>query len=365
MKKIIIAPDSFKGTLSSVEVCRIIAEAVSEKYPDCKIKTIPVADGGEGTCEAFLHCLSGEKINCRVKSPLSREITADYVLLSDGTAVIEMAAASGLTVEKKNDPLLASSFGTGQLIAHAVKGGCKKIILGIGGSATTDGGIGCMAALGAKFFGKGKDAVPLCGKGLSSLCGMDISPALKLLEGIKIEVLCDVGNPLYGKNGAAFVYSPQKGANEEQVRLLDEGLFNLARVSAAHLGEDYSSLPGAGAAGGIGFAMRAFLRAELKKGIDCVLDAADFDSYIKGCDLVITGEGKMDGQSLMGKVPFGVAKRSRGVPVLAVVGVNEADENTAKELGISRIIETNPLHLPFDEIRHKAEEMLRDAAKQI
>lgn len=365
MNKIVIAPDSFKGTLSSVEVCRIISKALKEKYPGCSVKSIPVADGGEGTCEAFLYALGGEKITCSVKSPLGRDIKADYALLKDGSAVIEMAAASGLTLEKQNDALLASSFGTGQLMLHAVQNGCKRIILGIGGSATTDGGMGCMAALGVKFYDKDKREINACGKNLSDVCSIDSSCLEKLFSKVKIQVLCDVSNPLFGKKGAAFVYSPQKGANEAQVQFLDKGLCSFANAVARHIGEDFSGFPGAGAAGGMGFAMKAFLSAELKRGIDCVLDSADFDSYIKDCELVITGEGKMDSQSLMGKVPFGVAERSKGVPVLAIVGLNEADSDMTKKLGISRIIETNPLHLPFDEIKDKASEMLYQAAKRI
>lgn len=365
MKNIIIAPDSFKGTLSSIEVCRIISSALLEKYPDCNIKSIPVADGGEGTAEAFLYALGGKKISCEVKSPLGRNIMAYYVLLPDGTAVIEMAQASGLTIEKENDPILASSFGTGQMILHAVKNGAKKIIIGIGGSATTDGGIGCMGALGVRFLSKDNTEVPLCGKGLCDIHSIDLRYIKKELDGVKIEVLCDVANPLYGKAGAAYVYSPQKGANSSQVEFLDMGLRNLAKVCFRLFQEDFATFPGAGAAGGMGFALKAFLSAELKRGIDCVLDAAEFDSLLKSCDLVITGEGKMDSQSLMGKVPFGVAERSKGTHTIAIVGVNVADMSLIKKMGIERVIETNEKHLPFEEIKDFAEEMLFDAAKKI
>lgn len=364
MKKVLIAPDSFKGTLTASEVCRITASAIRKNYSDADIISLPVADGGEGTAEAFYGCLGGEKVYCRVKSPLGREIEAYYVMLSDKRAVIEAALASGLTIEEKNDAVLASSYGTGQLIRAALDGGAQELLIGIGGSAMTDGGTGCLSALGVKFLGdEGEELYP-CGKNLERISKIDLSALDQRATG-KITLLCDVKNPLYGKNGAAYIFAPQKGADEKDVMLLDRGLENFAKISAELLGEDFSSCEGSGAAGGLGFALTAFLGARAKRGIDLVLDLCGFDEKAKVADLVITGEGKTDSQSLMGKVPFGVASRCKAKRVIAIVGVNEATEEECASMRIGEIIETNPLHLPFEEIKEKAEEMLFAAAEKI
>lgn len=365
MKKVIIAPDSFKGTISATEVCSIISSVLKEKYSDCETISIPIADGGEGTADAYQSIFGGERIYEKVKSPLSNDIEAYYVMLPDGTAVIEMAAASGITIEKKNNALLASTYGTGQLIKSALDKGAKKIILGLGGSATTDGGVGCVMALGGKFLDENANNIPLGGIGLEKLEKIDLSGLDERIAETNLTVLCDVTNPLYGESGAAFVYSRQKGASDEDIIRLDNALKSLADVSKETLGKDYSSVSGAGAAGGMGFAVSAFLGGRLQSGIDCILEAADFEEKAKTADLVITGEGKMDMQSLMGKAPFGVAKRSGNTKVIAVVGLFDADREEAKELGISEIIETNYLHLPFEQIKGRAKEDLKIAAEKI
>ena len=365
MKKIIVASDSFKGTLSSVRVYEIIKEVLTKKYRDVEVSGIPMADGGEGTVEAFLCAMGGEIKHTTVKSPLMRDIESFYGMLPDGTAVIELAAASGITVEKEPDAVNSSTYGTGQLILHAIENGAKKVILGIGGSATTDGGMGCAAALGVNFLDKNGKEVPLSGKGLSIVESVDISSIPEKVRNTEIIVLCDVDNPLYGKDGAAYIYSPQKGADEETVRFLDRGLRNLAEKAEKALGKDYSSEKGAGAAGGVGFSMMSFLSAKLISGSECILSMTDFEKRANEADLVITGEGKMDFQSLMGKVPFAVAKKSGGTKVIAVVGLNEADIKDVKRNGLSEVYETNPLHLPFSEIKDKAEEMLRETAEKI
>lgn len=365
MKKVIIAPDSFKGTLSSVEVCKILSEELKKRYSDVEITEMPVADGGEGTVEAFLYSLGGEKVYCPVKSPLGSDKKAFYGILPDGRAVIEMAEASGISIEKENNALRASTFGTGQLILNALDRGCRKILLGIGGSATTDGGIGAVAALGGRFLNGEGESVPLCGEGLSDIRSIDLSGLDKRLSECEITVLCDVKNPLYGEKGAAYVFSSQKGANENDVAVLDKGLRNLAEVTKKTLGEDYSRFEGAGAAGGLGFGLVAFLSARLMSGIDCVLLVTDFKEKAKNADLIITGEGRMDLQSLMGKVPFGISKNSSKSRVIAVVGVSDIDISEAKKQGISEIIETNPFHLPFEKIKDNAELMLREAAEKI
>ena len=365
MKKVVIAPDSFKGTLSATEVCSIVSNELKKRYPDLETVSIPVADGGEGTVEALLTAMGGEKIYCTVRSPLGRDITAYYGILPDGTAVIEMAQASGITIEKENNALRSSTYGTGQIILDALNKNIRSILIGIGGSATTDGGIGALAALGADFTDSEGKEIPLCGEGLSLIEAIDLSDLDKRLEATDITVLCDVVNPLYGENGAAYVFSPQKGATASDVLILDKGLRNLARVSAYTLGKDYSLCEGAGAAGGLGFGLIAFLGARLRKGIEYILEKTDFTEKTKDADLVITGEGKLDRQSLMGKVPFFVAEKSKGRKVLAIAGISEISSGEAEVKGISQIIETNPLHLPFEEIKSNAEQMLVAAAENI
>ena len=365
MKNILIVPDSFKGTLSSTEVCNIIKETLKEKYPSYNILTIPVADGGEGTCEAYLHIFGGEKVFLEAKSPLGKDIDVWYARLPDGTAVIETAMASGLNSETEKDALAASTYGTGQIILHALKSGAKKIILGLGGSATTDGGTGMLRALGVKFLDADGKELPAGAKYLNSLFRIDADGIEKRLTGTQLTVLCDVKNPLYGKNGAAFVYAKQKGASESDIVFLDKGLKRLAEVCESFFRKDYSSVQGAGAAGGMGFACVSFLSGNLKSGIDTVLDEADFDTLKENADIIITGEGKMDSQSLMGKVPFGVAKRAKGKKVVAVVGVLDAPMDKVKEKGISEVYETNSSHLPFEKIKMKAKQQLVQTIKYI
>lgn len=363
--KIIIAPDSFKGTLSSLEVCNIISGVLKRKYPGAQIISIPVADGGEGTCEAYYHIFGGEKITVRAKSPLMKDVCACYAMLKNNTAVIETAAASGLFTDEEKDPLRASSFGTGELFLDAVKRGAQKILLGLGGSATTDGGTGFLSALGAKFLDKNGNALHPGGGELASLERIDLSGLDEAAKNIPVTVMCDVQNPLYGKKGAAYIFAPQKGADENQVKILDGCLQSLARVTEKTVGRDFSSLPGAGAAGGMGFCLSAFLNSRLQDGISLILSEADFERQAKNASLIITGEGKMDYQSFFGKVPFGVAKKSGGARVTAVVGVFEGDRKEAEENGICEIIETNPEHLPFEEIRGNAAEALKAAAEKI
>ena len=365
MKKIIIAPDSFKGSMSANRVCEIIGEEAKKAFPGAEIKKIPVADGGEGTVDAYLAVFGGRKITASAQSPLGRAISAYYAMLPDGTAVVETAQASGLTIEEKNNALAASSFGTGQLIKHALENGARKIILGLGGSAMTDGGAGCVSALGGRFLDKNGKAIPPGGEGLNVLETISLEGLDKSLKTTPLTVLCDVKNPLFGKNGAAYVYAPQKGADEKNVETLDAGLRRLAEKASVTLGADHSSEAGAGAAGGLGFACIAFLGGRLESGIDCILDAAGFEKEAADADLIITGEGKTDAQSLMGKVPFGVAKRANGARVVAVCGVNQADADQARKLGITKIYETDPLHRPFEEVRPFVEEDLRKTAEAL
>lgn len=366
MKKVVIAPDSFKGTLSSAEVCSIVKAVLVKRYGEIEVVEIPIADGGEGMTDSFLYAFPGsEKIYMTAKSPLGRDIEVYYGIIEGDTAVIEMAAASGITIEEKNDALKASTYGTGEIIKHALDRGIRKFVIGIGGSATTDGGIGCAGALGGRFLNKQGESVALCGEGLKYIDSIDLSSLDSRIKDSEITVLCDVKNPLYGTNGAAYIYGPQKGADPDKVAFLDSGLFNLAEKSQQYLKKDFSQYEGAGAAGGLGFALVAFFGAELKRGIEAILDITHFEEKTQGADLVITGEGKMDEQSLMGKVPFGIASRSKGKKTIAIVGLNMADMDKVKASGISEVIETNPLHLPFDEIRANAKEDLAKAAEKI
>ena len=366
MKKIVIAPDSFKGTLSSLEVCNLVKRSLLEERDDLEIVSLPIADGGEGMTESFMCAVeNSEKVELKAKSPLGRDIDVYYAIIHGDTAVIEMAMASGITIEKENNAMRASTYGTGEIIKDALSKGIRKFFIGIGGSATTDGGIGCTAALGGKFLSEDGESVSLCGEGLSDIVSIDLSSLDERIKESEITVLCDVKNPLYGKNGAAYIYGPQKGASEKQVEILDSGLKNLADISAEYLKKDFSQYEGAGAAGGLGFALVAFLGGKLKGGIDHILDMLSFNEKVKDADLVITGEGKMDAQSLMGKLPFGVAKRCAHTQVVAVVGLNTADEKLINELGIAQVVETNPEHLPFEQIKATAKEDLIAAAKKI
>lgn len=363
IKKAVIAPDSFKGTLTSIEVCEIIKNALEEKYPDIQCITLPVADGGEGTVDAFLYALEGERVSVKVSGPIGRNIIADYAVFGD-MAVIETAAASGLPLLKEKAPLDATTFGTGELILDALSRGVRKIVIGLGGSATTDGGTGCLTALGVRFLTKNGCEV-ISGEKLCEIIDIDLSNLDVRLNECEIMALCDVTNPLCGKNGAACTFSQQKGANLQQVEFLDNGLKNLAKVSKEKLGIDMSENFGAGAAGGLGFALMSFLSAKFESGAEAVLRILNFEEKINGADIIITGEGKMDTQSLHGKVPFTVARKSHGVPVVAIVGVRDIDEKIAKEAGISRIIETNTEKLPFDEVKKHCREQLKVAAEMI
>ena len=363
--KILLAPDSFKGTLSATEVCALLKETILAVSPDAAVTSLPIADGGEGTVDAFLQIFGGKRVTVRACSPLQGEVDAAYAILPDGTAVIETAAASGIAVEAKNDALNASTFGTGELLRDALDHGSEKILFGLGGSATTDGGTGLLSALGARFLdGVGNELAP-GGAALEGLHRIDLSGLDKRLCKAEITVLCDVDNPLFGPRGAAAVFAPQKGADPAAVEQLDKGLRRLAEVSVRTLGKDFSLEKGAGAAGGLGFACLAFLGAHLTPGIDCILDAAHFAELAQTADLVITGEGKMDAQSLMGKAPFGVAKRSGKARVIAIVGLLDAEESEIRNAGIAAVYETNPAHLPFEQIRGRAKEDFLAAAKRM
>lgn len=358
---IIIAPDSFKGTMSAVEVCETVKSEFLRIDPLLDIRCLPIADGGEGTVDALL-CGGGDKIAVSVKDPYFRDIESFYGILPDGTAVIEMAAASGLPLVGENkNPLLTTTYGTGQLIKAALDKGCREILIGIGGSATNDGGIGCAAALGALFLDENLNEVSLNGAGLADVRKIDLSGLDKRLSNVKIKVLCDVISPLYGADGAAFVFAPQKGADENAVRILDNGLRNLAEVTKKALGKDNSFLEGAGAAGGLGFALVSFLGGELVKGAPTVLKAMGFDVIANSADLVITGEGCFDEQSLLGKAPSCVAEMAGDTKVIAVAGCCKVD--IPEDSKIRKVYVTDKEGKSFEELKKTCFDDLRKASE--
>lgn len=356
MKKCIVISDSFKGSLTSREICAIARELVPRHFPDCALHTLSVADGGEGTVDCFLDSCGGERVSVSsVQDPYGAPIDAFYALLPDGTAVIEMAAAAGLPlVAGRKDPCHTTTYGVGQLIAHAIERGAKRIVLGLGGSATNDGGCGCAAALGVRFTdAAGQEFVPV-GATLGRIAHIDLSAARARLAGISFIAMCDIENPLCGANGAAFVFAPQKGADKETVRFLDAQLRALADTIEHELGIQVAELPGAGAAGGFGGGAVALLGATLRRGIEVALDVMDFDTLLEGADLVLTGEGRIDAQSTRGKAVGGIARRARakGVPVFALVGDIADDAYGAYDVGVNALFSINRLAIP------------REAAKQ-
>lgn len=362
MEKILLVPDSFKGTLSSRQVCQVMAGQLRRFFPQAQVKSIPVADGGEGSVEAFLAAAGGERRTRTVTGPFGEPVEAFYGILGDGrTAVIEMAACAGLPLaEGRLNPERATTYGVGELLLAAKEAGCTKAILGLGGSCTNDGGVGAAAALGAKFTRADGAAFVPTGGTLGEIAALDVSPVAQALQGMELTAMCDIDNPLYGEAGAAAVFAPQKGADEAMVARLDAGLRHLGQVAARCLGRDFSHLPGAGAAGGLGFGMAAFCGAQLRMGIDAVLDAVGFDSLLPGTDVVFTGEGKIDSQSARGKVVSGVAARCRkaGVPVVAVVGQIGQGFEEMYQQGLTAVFSINRAAQPFAESRFHAGENL-------
>ncbi len=332
MKKIIVAIDSFKGCLTSVEANQAACEGILAKIPDAQVVQVPVSDGGEGFMEAFLAAMGGEIVQANVKDPLMRPIVAPYLLQGD-TAVIEIAKASGLTLLKPEErfPMVATSYGTGQLVVDAVRRGCKHIIVGLGGSATSDCGIGMLRAI-IDAFAKGGSW-----------------DDVRQLDDVRFTIATDVTNPLCGENGAAHVFAPQKGATPEQVLALDARAKRFALASAKHMGRDCQDMAGAGAAGGLGYAFLQYMQAECRSGISLLLDTIHFDDLLQDVDLVITGEGSADRQTLMGKLPFGILQRAQrhDVPVLLIAG-RIADEQQLLAAGFVRVACINPPGLPLD-----------------
>ncbi len=358
MKKAILMPDSFKGTMSSSEICAIMKSEILKHFPECEIKSIPVADGGEGTVDCFLEAMGGEKVMLTVKGPFMEDIEGFYAIVEGGnTAIIEMAAAASLPmVLGRENPRVTTTYGVGQLIRDAVSRGCKNIIVGLGGSCTNDMGVGAAAGAGAIFYDMDGDTFVPTGATLDKICKIDVSALTKLLDGVKITAMCDIDNPLYGETGAAYVFSPQKGADSETVKVLDDNLRACADTVERELGANVAMLPGAGAAGGMGAGMLAFFGAELKSGIDTVLDTVGFEKIAADADVIFSGEGKIDSQSLRGKVVIGIAQRAKkiGVPVIAVVGDIGDNMDSAYDMGVGAIYSINRVAVDFSKAKHRS-----------
>ncbi|MEL4012666.1 glycerate kinase [Dryocola clanedunensis] len=368
--KIVIAPDSYKESLSALEVATQIEAGFREIFPDASYVKLPVADGGEGTVEAMVAATEGSIVEVEVTGPLGKPVDAFYGLSGDGkSAFIEMAAASGLeqVPAAQRNPLLTTSWGTGELIRHALDGGVKHIIIGIGGSATNDGGIGMVQALGAKLVDKQGQALGYGGGELEKLAGIDIGELDKRLQECRIEVACDVTNPLTGEDGASAVFGPQKGATPEMVKRLDEFLAHYARIIARDLDKDVLTLDGGGAAGGMGAALYAFCGAELRQGIEIVTEALGLDALVRDADLVITGEGRIDSQSIHGKVPVGVARVAKryGKPVIGIGGSLTADAGVVHEHGVDAVFSVLYTICTLEEALDNAGANLRMAARNI
>lgn len=357
MKKIVLIPDSFKGTMSSETLCRIMQKVITQHEPQANITSIPVADGGEGSVDSFIAAMGGRKVPLTVKGPYMEPVEAFYGLLPDQTAIIEMAAAAGLPLVGENRQAdKTTTYGVGQLIEHALTAGVKKVIIGLGGSATNDGGTGAAAAIGIRFYNEnGQTFIPV-GATLKDIVRIDRSGMPKEVEKVTWVTMCDIDNPLCGPHGAAAVFAPQKGADPAMVKELDKGLRHLAAIVQRDLDVDILDIPGSGAAGGMGGGMVAFFDSKLEMGIETVLNTVRFDDLIRDADLVISGEGKIDAQSLRGKVVIGVAKRCRkqNIPLIAIVGdIGDSIEKVYDE-GVTGVFSINRVAVPFNEAKGRA-----------
>lgn len=367
--KFLFASDSFKGTLTSRRTAELLTQAAGEIFPGCICDSIEIADGGEGTADAVLSATDGRKIYMTVSGPLMERIPASYVQLDKTRAVMEMAAASGLPLvpEGKRNPRETTTLGTGEMIADAVSKGFRDISIAIGGSATNDGGIGCMRALGVRFLDASGSELEGRGKDLIRIRSIDLAGMDPKLKECAFTVMCDVTNPLCGPNGATYTFGKQKGGTPEILDELEAGMCNYRDVLLRQFGIDMDTIPGAGAAGGLGAALMVFLNGKLKSGIETVLELSDFDRRLEGVSLVVTGEGAADWQSVSGKVMQGVGMHCRkfGIPVTAVVGSMGPGAEQLYEYGIDSIITTINGIMPLKEAMDRAEELYLDAARRM
>lgn len=364
--KIVIAPDSFKGSLSAFDVCRIVSKAARQVYHEPEIVEIPMADGGEGTAECIRKAAGGSQVSCRVRDPLGRPAEARYTILPDGSAVMEMAQASGLTMVKpgEREVFRSSTFGTGEMILDAVDRGCRKIFIGLGGSGTSDGGMGMAAALGVKFLDDKNEELDPVPASMDKLVSVDISSIDSRISETEIVVMSDVTNPLTGPSGAVFTYGLQKGLREDELKKADEMMARYCAVVEDAVGKNISDIPGAGAAGGLGAGLLAFTNGTIEKGIDTVLDLADFDSALSGATMVVTGEGMMDFQSAFGKAACGVGMRCKaaGIPCFALVGSMGKGAEEMFTRGITSIMPVVDSVINLDQAMENAEDLCYSAA---
>ncbi len=357
MKKCIVISDSFKGSLSSGEICDIARACFAEVLSDCELTAIPVADGGEGTVDCFHQVCGGELVPVTVQGPFGQDMEAAYLRLDGGRAVIEMASSAGLPlVGDRRDPRITSTYGVGQQIRHAVEQGSTQILLGLGGSCTNDGGCGCAAALGVRFLDRAGQAFVPTGGTLDQIAHIDVSGARQLLQTVNLTAMCDIDNPMHGPTGASYIFGPQKGADPAMVEFLDGQLKALDAVIQRELHRAVADVPGAGAAGAFGAGILAFLDGTLCPGIEAVLDLVDFDGKLKDCDLVITGEGRFDSQSIRGKVVSGVSRRAKrqGVPVAVIAGSVAEDVESVSadpDSGVTAAFSINRQAMDYSESR--------------
>lgn len=337
--KVVIAIDSLKGSLSSMEAGMAIKDGILAAKPDAEVIVKPLADGGEGTTDALIEGMNGERIDLTVTGPMHTPVDAYYGYLKDtNTAVMEMASAAGITLvpDSEKNPLLATSYGVGEMINDAIQRGCRNFIIGIGGSVTNDGGIGMLKALGVRFLDENGEDAGEGGQALAKIARIDVSGMNPLLKECHIQVACDVNNPLCGENGSTYVYGPQKGVTEDMKKTLDEAMAHFARVTSETLENDYMNIPGAGAAGGLGYAFLAYTGAALTPGIELILDAVGLEEELSGADVVVTGEGRLDFQTAMGKAPVGVAKLAKkyNAKVIAFAGSVTKEATACNKEGI-------------------------------
>ena len=364
--KFLFASDSFKGTLSTEKTAELLTKAAKQVFPQCDCASVSVADGGEGTVDAVLSATGGSRVFAQVHNPLMRPTEASYGKMDGGRAIIEMSAASGLLLlaEGERNPAKTTSYGTGELIAAALQAGCKDLSIAIGGSATNDGGMGCMNALGVRFLDADGKELEGIGENLIRVKHIDTSNLLAEAKEAAFTVICDVTNPLCGPNGATYTYGPQKGGTPDLLAKLEAGMCNYRDVIEKEFGINPDNIPGSGAAGGLGGALAVFLQANMKSGIETVLDLVDFDKKLSGVSLVVTGEGRLDWQSCFGKVVQGVGMRckNKGISVVALVGSTGEGAVQILNYGISRIITTAPAEMPLAEAMQRAEELYLEAA---
>lgn len=367
--KIVIAPDSFKETLSAKDVCLAIEKGFKKVFKDADFIKVPLSDGGEGTVKTLMDAYDGEIHKLTVLDPLQREIEAYYGTYDD-TAVIEMATASGLELlcENEKNPMNTTTYGFGQLINHALNKGIKKFILGIGGSATNDCGIGMLQALGVIFFDKDKNELSIiCAKDIQNIVSFDDKVLIEKLKDVKIDVACDVTNPLCGLNGASFTFAKQKGADEEMIKYLDNTLLNFANLCEYKFNISYKEVQGSGAAGGLGFALSTFMKAKLQSGIDIIINKVNLEEEIKEATLVITGEGKIDSQSINGKTPIGVAKLAKqyNKKVIAICGCLGDDYELVYDYGIDAVFDITTISSDFETIKKESKKNLEQVSYNI